>query len=139
MAKAKDNKDQRIKQIQNQMTALQEKLGEIEEEELVKIKWYPQRSHSKNNQVRLSDGSFIVGLPETVLDEADAQARVVLAMLGEILTLREQLAAIQNHIGSTNRQPMSPVPELKDEAVAFKDGVVNQTIVDNAKAEQPNT
>ena len=120
-------KDARIQQIQNQMAALQSQIGEIQEEDIVKIKWHPQRSDQKN-QIKLSDGSYLVGLPDTVLDESDPQARVLLAVLGEVLTLREQLAAIHRHVGTINRPDMSPVPELKNEAVAFKDAVTTEAV-----------
>lgn len=130
---ANQNED-RVRQLQNQMRALQEKMNDIEEEDIVKVKWHPLRTGKV--EVHLSDGSILTNLPDTVMDETDPQARVVLAMLGELLTLREEVANIRAHIGG-NRAPMTPAPELKGEATAFKDSVTAQAARENAQPDVP--
>jgi len=115
------NTDERIRQIQQQMSALQEQIGEIEDEGVIKVPWHPRRSEKTG--IGLSDGSFIVGLPDTVMNESDPQARVVLAILGEVLTLRDEVVALRKQVGG-QRPEMTASPELKGEALAFKDGVV---------------
>lgn len=124
-----DKSEDRIDRIKQQMDLLQSQIGEIQEEDVVKIPWHPRRG--EKNAVQLSDGSFITGLPEVVTEETDPQARIVLAIFGELLTLRDEVIALRKQVGG-QRADMTGSPELAGEAAAFKDGVV-------ATAEKANT
>ena len=125
-----EDKDERIRRIQQQMNALAEQVENIEEEDIVKIPWHPRRGDKTG--ILLSDGSFIVGVPETVVQETDPQARVVLAIFGEVLQLRDEVRALRQQVGG-QRPDMSSSPELRGEATAFKDGVVAGAEKENAQ------
>jgi hypothetical protein len=112
------------------MNALQEQVENIEEEDIVKVPWHPRRGDKTG--IALSDGSFIIGVPETVVQEIDPQARVVLAIFGEVLTLRDEVRALRKQVGGP-RPEMTGSPELKGEATAFRDGVVAGAEKDNAQ------
>ncbi len=116
-----EEKDERLRQIQQQMTALQEQVENIEEEDILKVPWHPRRGDKTG--VALSDGSFIVGLPETVELETDPQARVVLAIFGELLQLRDEVRALRKQVGGP-RPEMTGSPQLGGDAASFKDSVV---------------
>jgi len=127
-----EDKDDRIRRIQQQMTALAEQVENIEEEDILKVPWWPRRGDKTG--VALSDGSFIVGVPETVEQETDPQARVVLAIFGELLQLREEVRALRKQVGGP-RPDMTGSPDLKGDAAAFRDGVVAGAEKDKAQAE----
>ncbi len=129
---AEDNKDERIRQVQQQMAALQAQVENIEEEDILKVPWHPLRGDKSG--IALTDGSFIVGLPETVEKETDPQARVVLAIFGELLTLRDEVRALRKQVGGP-RPGMTGSPELKGDAASFKDGVVASAEKDKVQAE----
>jgi hypothetical protein len=127
-----EEKDDRIRRIQQQMNALQEQVENIEEEDILKVPWHPLRGDKTG--VALSDGSFIVGLPETVELETDPQARVVLAIFGELLQLRDEVRALRKQVGGA-RPEMTGSPQLSGEAASFKDGVVASAEKDKVQTE----
>lgn len=101
------------------------------QEEIPTIRWYPLR-HS-NNEIYLSDGLRILGLPDDVMGEPDPQSRIVLALLGEIMTISDRVALLEQKIEAASRPNDTPVPELRGEAAAFR----NQAEVDAAKEGAP--
>lgn len=92
----------------------------------VDINWHPMTN--SGNEVQLSDGTYLVGLPDTVMGEPDPGARVVLALLGEVLGLRARLEQLE----ARPQQPAPPPPgqmgqpvrELQANAAQFRESVM---------------
>jgi len=107
------------------------------------IRWQPPRSKSQV-EVELTD-SVIVGLPETLSDEHDPMARVVLAWLAEILALREQVVGgvspagidpnVEARLGILERILVDQQQSLSAGARAMTDAAHLQAAKEKAMAE----
>lgn len=93
--------------------------GQQQDQDIVVVRWRPARNSV--NEIELSDGTRLAGLPDDVDGEPDPQAKVILCLLGEILTLRERLDAMEQKVSAASRPPMTPVPELQEEARSFRE------------------
>ena len=108
-----------------------------EQRDVVTVRWQPTRNTP--NEVELSDGTILAGLPDDVEGEPDASAKVVLALLGEILTLRDRLDFIEQKIGGALQPTDTPIPELQGEAQAFREQAQAQAEAENAGKDNPGT
>ena len=96
-----------------------------QESKRVDILWHPQTN--TKNEVQLSDGTWLTGIPNTVMDEPDPAGRVVLALLGEVLTLRAKIEQLEARPVAPPPPPPGqvgrPVPELQANAQQFRQAV----------------
>lgn len=101
-----------------------------QESDAMIVRWRPLRNSS--NEIELSDGTRLAGLPDDVDGEPDPQAKVILCLLAEILTLRERLDAMEQKVSVVGRPSNTPVPELQGEARAFREKVQAGTSAENS-------
>jgi len=102
---------------------------EPQQVERVNVQWYPH-SNSRN-EIQLSDGTYLVGIPDTVMSEPDEGSRVVLALLGEVLMLRSRIEQLEARPVAPPPPPPgqmgSPVPELQGDAKSFREQAIAET------------
>lgn len=70
------------------------------------------------------DGCIIYGLPEFIDQESDAQGKIILALLGEVLVLKEMLEELKSQAARN---------DLKGQVQAMKDAAVMSALRENSE------
>lgn len=94
------------------------------------VKWTPGRTGGA--EVELTD-SVIRDLPETIGSENDPQGKVVLALLAEIIALRERCSGLEQALFAQNKALQTQAKVFKNTAQAEQ--AMQQAAVENAKRE----
>lgn len=102
----------------------EDKRAKLERESGKKVyNWEPR--YNSDIAIEL-DGCIIYGVPEYIEQESDSQGKILLALLGEILTLRDRLDRLES--AAARGELKSQVQAMKDAAVlsALKENMDNK-------------